>query len=62
MQVPRCVPLDLRQSMANIQMPSSPVLRDMQGKCLIFLASGTGPGKKEKMRLEYENLKMFLGN
>lgn len=48
MQVPRWEPLALRQSMANIHRPSWPVLLDMQGKCLMFLASGTGPGTKER--------------
>lgn len=45
MHVPKCVPLDFMQSIANMQTPLSPLFRTAQGKFLIFLAAWT----EEKM-------------
>lgn len=54
MQVPKCVPFALMQSMANMHTPSTPDLRTTHGKCRIFLPFWTGMKKEDCILLRIE--------
>lgn len=47
--------------MANIHRPSWPVRLDMHGKCLIFLARGTGPETKKNYVRHFKYFMKVIG-